>query len=87
MRAFALPFFLLFFLFAIPQAIASTELGPIREPAELEGGGLLIRTSGGLRQAPTMSTDVAIEVVGLIAKYEKFYFPSAIDFGEEKALE
>jgi len=27
------------------------------------------------------------EVVGLIAKYEKFYFPSAIDFGEEKALE
>lgn len=27
------------------------------------------------------------EVVGLIAKYEKFYFPSAIDFGDEKALE
>ena len=27
------------------------------------------------------------EVVGLIAKYEKFYFPSAIDFGVEKPLE
>ncbi len=27
------------------------------------------------------------EVVGLIAKYEKFYFPSAIDFGVEKSLE
>jgi len=67
MRVFALPFFLVL-LFSTPPALASTELGPIRDPAELESGGLLIRTSDGLRQAPTMSTDVAIEVVGLIAR-------------------
>mgnify|MGYP001812954971 CR=1 FL=1 len=43
-------------------------LGPLRRPEEMSAGGLLLRDSEGLREAPTLSTTVSIEVSGLIAR-------------------
>ncbi|MBB84619.1 MAG: marine proteobacterial sortase target protein [Deltaproteobacteria bacterium] len=61
------PFFLSFLLLFVPWVVAA-ELGPVREPGEMRAGGLLIQTDEGLREAPLLHTDVAIEVAGLIAR-------------------
>ena len=56
-------------LLALPSlALAREGLGAIRKPGEMDAGGLLIRTDEGLREAPLVETDVAIEVSGLIAR-------------------
>ncbi len=61
------PFFLSFLLLFVPWVVAA-ELGPVREPGGMGAGGLLIQTDEGLREAPLLHTDVAIEVAGLIAR-------------------
>ncbi len=61
--------FLLSLLLAPLTALAAPpDLGPVRDPGELGAGGFLIRTNEGLREAPLLETDVAIEVSGLIAR-------------------
>ncbi len=62
-------FTLLACLLAWPSQATQTDgLGRIRDPGEMGSGGLLIRTEEGLREAPLVETDVAIEVAGLIAR-------------------
>ena len=54
---------------ALPSLVLAREsLGALRKPGEMGAGGLLIRTDEGLREAPLVETDVAIEVSGLIAR-------------------
>ncbi|MAG33327.1 MAG: marine proteobacterial sortase target protein, partial [Deltaproteobacteria bacterium] len=56
-------------LFAGSASAAVDEpLGPIMSPGELQAGGLLLGGPGGLRAAPTISTEVEIQVTGLIAR-------------------
>ncbi|MCR9095543.1 MAG: marine proteobacterial sortase target protein [bacterium] len=62
-------FLLLSLIFFPLVALAATPtLGPVRDPGEMGAGGLLIRADDGLREAPLLETDVAIEVSGLIAR-------------------
>ncbi len=55
---------------AAPQAETAWALGDVTTPAEAEAGTLLLRTAEGLRPAPTLHTDVAIRVTGMIARAE-----------------
>ena len=57
-------------LFLAPSSLASTpnELGDRRAPHDMTAGGLLLQASDGLREAPTLSTDVDIRITGLIAR-------------------
>ena len=54
--------------FPLVALAATPTLGPVRDPGEMGAGGLLIRADDGLREAPLLETDVAIEVSGLIAR-------------------
>ncbi len=50
------------------RAEPAGELGPRVVPAEVESGSLLLRAADGYRRAPTLETDVEIEVHGMIAR-------------------
>jgi Ca-activated chloride channel family protein len=54
----------------VPSASASSqrELGSLRSPNEMTSGGLLFSSAGGLHEAPALSTDVDIQINGLIAR-------------------
>ena len=55
-------------------------LGPPIKPNEMQAGGLLLRGSDGLRAAPTLATDVEIEVNGLIGRTrvsQRFHNPTS----------
>lgn len=57
-------------LFVAASAPASPPgaLGERRDPAEVEAGTLLVRQPDGLREAPLVSTDVVIDVTGIVAR-------------------
>lgn len=59
----------LLILLALPAAASPPrELGERLDPNEMGAGGLLFETAEGLREAPTLATDVSISVTGLIAR-------------------
>ena len=64
----ALTLFLSLLLTPFVAYAAAPGLGPVRDPGEMGAGGFLIRADAGLREAPLLETDVAIEVAGLIAR-------------------
>ena len=64
----ALTLFLSLLLTPFVASAAVPGLGPVRDPGEMGAGGFLIRADAGLREAPLLETDVAIEVAGLIAR-------------------
>ena len=56
-------------LAVIPSVGQAREgLGERREPGELRAGGLLLRAADGLREAPTLETEVEIDVSGMITR-------------------
>ena len=56
-------------LLAWPTSAAPPQaLGARLDPQKMGAGGLLLGTSDGLREAPTLSTDVRIQITGLIAR-------------------
>jgi Ca-activated chloride channel family protein len=70
MRIFStLPGLLLLLLLALPTVASPPDaLGPRRAPDEMGAGGLLFKTADGLREAPTLATDVEITITGMIAR-------------------
>lgn len=58
----------LLFVWMLPVAGGAQEIGPAMAPSEVKAGTLLLRTAEGLRQAPTVHTDVQIEITGMIAR-------------------
>ncbi|MCP5069097.1 MAG: marine proteobacterial sortase target protein [bacterium] len=63
----------------IPKPPEAQEIGPAMKPGEAKAGTLLLRTAQGLRSAPTLHTDVQIEVTGMIARTtveQRFHNPS-----------
>jgi len=64
MRIFStLPGLLLLLLLALPTvASPPNALGPRRDSDEMGAGGLLFKTADGLREAPTLATDVEITI-------------------------
>ena len=62
------------------EARAAAPLGPRIDPGELSAGGLLIRRADGLHVAPTLETEVEIEITGLIGRTrvsQRFYNPTS----------
>jgi Ca-activated chloride channel family protein len=56
------------------------EWGPQTTASEMGAGGLLLKRQDGLRAAPTLSTDVGIQVTGLISRTrvaQKFHNPTS----------
>ncbi len=74
-------------LFVFPFLVAlgaeagpATELGEPMRPAEVRAGALLLEAAGGMRPAPTVSTDVEVRVTGLLARtrvVQRFRNPTA----------
>jgi Ca-activated chloride channel family protein len=66
-----LPILLLVLLtLTVPSVSTSSqrELGNLRSPDEMTSGGLLLNSAGGLHEAPALSTDVDIQIAGIIAR-------------------
>jgi len=64
---------------ASTTAASATELGRVTRPSEVGVGSLLVEGTEGLRAAPNVSTDVAVDVTGLIARtrvVQRFYNPT-----------
>jgi len=55
-------------LLLLAMSSTAQELGPAMKPGDAKAGTLLLRTAKGLRPAPTVHTDVQIEVTGMIAR-------------------
>ena len=66
-------------LFCVTSPSTASVLGEKIEPEELQAGGLLFRMEDGYRQAPTLATDVEIDISGLIARTQvtqRFHNPT-----------
>ncbi len=64
--AFALPLMILLGMAA--HASPPPGLGERRDPSEVEAGTLLVRQADAYREAPAVSTDVVIDVTGIVAR-------------------
>jgi Ca-activated chloride channel family protein len=73
-------FLVQFLTFGFAEASLAEGLGPRIRPGEMRAGGLLIRQPDGLHAAPSLETDVDVQITGMIGRMrvsQRFHNPTS----------